>query len=363
MIKREPTLPPDLYYPIEEWRWVERSFTPQFLPQAETVFTVSNGYLGLRGAFEEGEPAYRNGTFVNGFHETWRIPCGESAFGFARAGQTVPDAKIVGLYVDDEPFDLSAARIGRFERALRHAGGDARSPGPLGDAGGSAALDRVTTSGLVPREARRSVGNTNALRPRSPAAGPHPHDVSPQPRTLEPCWSRRHSAHYEPPGGSREPARASVMLCETHGRRQPAGSPLMAPHGAGTTACAAPPSRSGQGVAAPGAGGAGPGAAGERAPPPWARRACTTAGSGTIAMTCSRPPQRGQARTSRATRGASTPPRSTHRRAPASTLGPERRQASFANLLGRGERALGCVDFFGRVEDPGAIAHRVGAER
>jgi hypothetical protein len=31
-----------------------------------------------------------------------------------------------------------------------------------------------------------SVGNMNALHPRSPAAGPRPHDVSPQPRTLEP---------------------------------------------------------------------------------------------------------------------------------------------------------------------------------
>jgi alpha,alpha-trehalose phosphorylase len=121
MIKHEPVLPPDLLYPIEEWRWVERSFAPQFLPQAETIFTASNGYLGMRGAFEEGEPAYRHGTFVNGFHETWPIAYGESAFGFARVGQTivnVPDAKIIRLYVDDEPFDLSSARIRRFERAL-----------------------------------------------------------------------------------------------------------------------------------------------------------------------------------------------------------------------------------------------------
>ena len=77
MIKREPVLPPEILYPIEEWRWVERAFAPRFLAQAETVFTVSNGYLGMRGAFEEGKPAYRHGTFVNGFHETWPIPYGE----------------------------------------------------------------------------------------------------------------------------------------------------------------------------------------------------------------------------------------------------------------------------------------------
>jgi alpha,alpha-trehalose phosphorylase len=121
MRKRELVLPPELLYPIDEWRWVERVFARQFLAEAETVFTLSNGYLGLRGAFEEGEPSYRHGTFVNGFYETWPIPYGEWAFGFATTGQTLvnlPDAKIIRLYVDDEPFDLESARILRFERAL-----------------------------------------------------------------------------------------------------------------------------------------------------------------------------------------------------------------------------------------------------
>ncbi len=121
MIEREFVPPPELLYPIEDWRLVERSFAPQFLQQAETIFTVSNGYLGMRGAFEEGEPAYRHGTFVNGFYETWPIPYGEWAFGFATTGQTivnVPDAKIIRLYVDDEPFDLTSAHILSFERAL-----------------------------------------------------------------------------------------------------------------------------------------------------------------------------------------------------------------------------------------------------
>jgi alpha,alpha-trehalose phosphorylase len=121
MIRHNAVPPPEFLYPIEEWRWVESAVVPQFLPQAETIFAVANGYLGMRGAFEEGEPAYRHGTFVNGFHETWPIPYGERAFGFATTGQTIvnlPDGKIIRLYVDDEPFDLGSARILRFERAL-----------------------------------------------------------------------------------------------------------------------------------------------------------------------------------------------------------------------------------------------------
>ena len=121
MIKRDLILPPEILYPIEEWRWVESALSSQFLAQAETIFTVSNGYLGLRGAFEEGGPAYRHGTFVNGFHESWPISYAEGAFGFATTGQTItnlPDPKIIRLYVDDEPFNISTARILRYERAL-----------------------------------------------------------------------------------------------------------------------------------------------------------------------------------------------------------------------------------------------------
>ena len=74
MIKHDLVLLPELIYPIEEWRLVETAFAPQFLPQGETIFAVANGYLGMRGTFGEGEPAYRHGTFINGFHETWPTP-------------------------------------------------------------------------------------------------------------------------------------------------------------------------------------------------------------------------------------------------------------------------------------------------
>ncbi|AKH39552.1 kojibiose phosphorylase [Nitrosomonas communis] len=120
-MKRDLILPPEILYPIDEWRWVESALSSQFLAQAETIFTVSNGYLGLRGTFEEGGPAYQHGTFVNGFHETWLISYAEGAFGFATTGQTItnlPDPKIIRLYVDNEPFNISTARILRYERAL-----------------------------------------------------------------------------------------------------------------------------------------------------------------------------------------------------------------------------------------------------
>jgi alpha,alpha-trehalose phosphorylase len=121
MIRHEPVLPPEDIFPIHDWRVVESRLDLKKIAQTETIFSTANGYLGMRGAFEEGGPAGQHGTFINGFYESWPIPYGERAFGFATHGQTivnVPDGKIIRLYIDDEPFDLESAFIQRYERVL-----------------------------------------------------------------------------------------------------------------------------------------------------------------------------------------------------------------------------------------------------
>ena len=108
-------------FPVDPWRLVERWHSADDLGVTETLFTVANGYLGMRGNPEEGRDAFAHGTFVNGFHETWEIRHAEAAFGFARTGQTivnVPDAKLMKLYVDDEPLILGTADLEHYERAL-----------------------------------------------------------------------------------------------------------------------------------------------------------------------------------------------------------------------------------------------------
>ena len=75
----------------------------------------------MRANPEEGRDAHSHGTFVNGFHETWHIHHAEEAFGFAKTGQTivnVPDAKLMKLYVDDEPLLLRNADLEAYERVL-----------------------------------------------------------------------------------------------------------------------------------------------------------------------------------------------------------------------------------------------------
>lgn len=99
-------------FPLLEWGLGERGCPTTGLGQRETVFAVGNGYLGLRGADEESIRGEAPGCFVNGFHETWTIKHAEAAYGFARTGQTivnVPDAALIGLRVDGELLDPSAA--------------------------------------------------------------------------------------------------------------------------------------------------------------------------------------------------------------------------------------------------------------
>jgi alpha,alpha-trehalose phosphorylase len=108
-------------FPVDEWAFVEDEYIQGDEGLTETVFAVGNGYLGLRGNPDEGRGGHSFGTFVNGFHETWPIRHAEEAFGFARVGQTivnVPDAKVIRLYVDDEPFVLFEADILRHTRRL-----------------------------------------------------------------------------------------------------------------------------------------------------------------------------------------------------------------------------------------------------
>ncbi|HEY9366571.1 MAG TPA: glycoside hydrolase family 65 protein, partial [Agromyces sp.] len=108
-------------FPIDEWALVETEFGESDMGRTETIFAVGNGYLGLRGNVEEGRDGHMHGTFVNGFHETWPIRHAEEAFGFARVGQTIvnaPDAKVIRLYVDDEPLVLTVAELLSYERRL-----------------------------------------------------------------------------------------------------------------------------------------------------------------------------------------------------------------------------------------------------
>jgi alpha,alpha-trehalose phosphorylase len=118
-------VPPHDIFPADPWVFeairFDAKLVDQLVGQAETIFALSNGYLGMRGTFEEGTPVKEPGVFLNGFYEHRPISYGEHAYGFPRLGQSMlncPDGTALKLFVDDEPFVLTNAEILSFRRVL-----------------------------------------------------------------------------------------------------------------------------------------------------------------------------------------------------------------------------------------------------
>ena len=110
-------------YPLEAWRITETAFDigSNFLD--ETIFALGNGYIGLRGAHEEGfsgpPSTSLDGTYLNGFHEWETIHYPENAYGLARRNEfmlNVPNGKRIELWIGDERFDLLQGIVLNYRR-------------------------------------------------------------------------------------------------------------------------------------------------------------------------------------------------------------------------------------------------------
>ncbi|MFY2859447.1 glycoside hydrolase family 65 protein [Mycobacterium sp. THU-M104] len=111
----------DESFPVEPWQVRETRLDLNLLAQSESLFTLSNGHVGLRGNLDEGEPYGLPGTYLNSFFEIRPLPYAEAGYGYPEAGQTVVDVtngKIFRLLVEDEPFDVRYGSLLSHERTL-----------------------------------------------------------------------------------------------------------------------------------------------------------------------------------------------------------------------------------------------------
>ncbi|MDR6317426.1 glycoside hydrolase family 65 protein [Actinoplanes couchii] len=107
--------------PAEPWQVRETRLDTALLAQTESVFALANGYLGLRGNLDEGEPHEISGTYLNSFYEDRPLPYPEGGYGYPEEGQTVvnvTDGKIVRLTVDDEQFHVGRGVLHSHQRVL-----------------------------------------------------------------------------------------------------------------------------------------------------------------------------------------------------------------------------------------------------
>lgn len=112
-------------YPIDKWKIIEEEFDVETNFRDETIFTLANGYIGMRGTFEEGymgpSGTSMEGTYINGFYESTPIKYGEEAYGYARNSHTmlnIVNSKAIKLAIDGESFNLFNGKIHRYRREL-----------------------------------------------------------------------------------------------------------------------------------------------------------------------------------------------------------------------------------------------------
>jgi alpha,alpha-trehalose phosphorylase len=108
-------------FTVEEWNVCEKELHLDILAQTESIFALSNGHIGMRGNFDEGEPHALPGTYLNSVFELRPLPYAESAYGYPESGETVinvTNGKLIRLTVDDEPFDIRYGKLQRHERVL-----------------------------------------------------------------------------------------------------------------------------------------------------------------------------------------------------------------------------------------------------
>ncbi|MCK0111468.1 family 65 glycosyl hydrolase [Ornithinimicrobium sp. F0845] len=108
-------------FQVDPWLVHEPSVDPAAIPVSETVFSLSNGFLGVRGTLDEAEPCEVHGTFLSGVFEHYPLSYPEAGYGDPSHGQamvSVPDGTQIQLLVDGASLDIRAAGTQLHQRTL-----------------------------------------------------------------------------------------------------------------------------------------------------------------------------------------------------------------------------------------------------
>ena len=106
------------------WIICNNSLNKKDILKNESIFNVSNGYIGVRGNFEEkysdNMPSIR-GTYINAFYENIPFSYGEKAHAYPETKQkivNVTDSQSIDLIIDGEMFSLFTGTVLNYKRYL-----------------------------------------------------------------------------------------------------------------------------------------------------------------------------------------------------------------------------------------------------
>ncbi len=110
----------DIYFRTDPWKIVEDRFDPAHSRMAESVFSLANEAMGIRGFFDEGGSVDSlRGTYTNGVYDI--EPIGKSYRGIiTQTHFMIPSAEwlITVLKLDGETLDLGRVRFRDYRREL-----------------------------------------------------------------------------------------------------------------------------------------------------------------------------------------------------------------------------------------------------
>ena len=93
-----------------EWWVKETNFDVHKINFYETIFTVGNGYLGTRGALEEGHRAALPSTYINGLFDNFDSTVVDLV--------NTPNWLPISIWVEEEKLSLQTCKILSYERIL-----------------------------------------------------------------------------------------------------------------------------------------------------------------------------------------------------------------------------------------------------
>lgn len=112
----------DRYFEVDPWAIIETGFNASKGRVSESIFSLGNEYMGVRGYFDEGYSGDRLvGSYMNGIFEEAEIQHPNKAKGIAtrtRFMVNTVDWFYTRIRIDDELLDMAQSNITSFERKL-----------------------------------------------------------------------------------------------------------------------------------------------------------------------------------------------------------------------------------------------------
>ncbi|NLM96282.1 MAG: glycoside hydrolase family 65 protein, partial [Halanaerobiaceae bacterium] len=112
-------------FPFKPWSITEREFSVKNNHYSEAIFSLGNGYMGMRGTLEEDYTGPDNSTtpgmYLNGVYASEEIIYGEEAPGLPEKSQTIiniAEWSKINIYLDMEKLDLLKGEVRNYRRKL-----------------------------------------------------------------------------------------------------------------------------------------------------------------------------------------------------------------------------------------------------